>query len=110
MGRNLKQTQRQTNSQIGKIQNTNPKELCLEFYIFWSFEIVSYFGSFDKAQDRFMLRIFVLGDLTTLAFSLSGDGDFRRAGPFDNRHYFYRVTEQHVFVAAQNDSLVRARV
>jgi hypothetical protein len=76
----------------------------------WSFEIVSNFGSFDKAQDRFMLRIFLLGDLPTLAFSLGGDGDLRRAGPFDNRHYSYRVAEQDVFVAAENDCLIRTRV
>jgi hypothetical protein len=59
----------------------------------------------------FVLRIFwFLGDLTTLSFSLGGDGDLRRAGPFDNRHYFYRVAEQHVFVAAENDSLIRTSV
>jgi hypothetical protein len=34
----------QINPQIGKIQNTNPKETCLKSCIFWSFEIVSNFG------------------------------------------------------------------
>jgi hypothetical protein len=51
--RNPKQTQKKNQSQIGKIQNTDPKEACLEFYLFWSFGIVSNFGSFDNAQDRF---------------------------------------------------------
>src|SRR5439155_22004539 len=39
------ETNSETNkSHIGKIQNTESKEACLEFYIFWSFEIVSNFG------------------------------------------------------------------
>ena len=42
--RNPKQTQRQINLKSGKSKTTNPKEACLEFYIFWSFEIVSTFG------------------------------------------------------------------
>jgi len=42
--RNPKQTQRQINLKSGKSKTPNPKEACLEFYIFWSFEIVSNFG------------------------------------------------------------------
>src|SRR6266508_1630733 len=41
---NPKQTQRQINLKSGKSKTPNPKEACLEFYIFWSFEIVSNFG------------------------------------------------------------------
>ena len=42
--RNPKQTQIQINLKSGKSKTPNPKEACLEFYIFWSFEIVSNFG------------------------------------------------------------------
>jgi hypothetical protein len=51
--RNPKQTQRQINLKSGKSKTPNPNKACLEFNIFWSFEIVSNFGSFDMAQDRF---------------------------------------------------------
>jgi hypothetical protein len=44
MGRNPKQTPRQINLKSGKSKTPNPKEACLEFYTFWSFEIVSNFG------------------------------------------------------------------
>jgi hypothetical protein len=42
--RNSKQTQRQINLKSGKSKTPNPKEACLEFYIFSSFEIVLNFG------------------------------------------------------------------
>src|SRR6266568_2614080 len=42
--RNPKQTRRQINLKSGKSKTPNPKEACLEFYTFWSFEIVSNFG------------------------------------------------------------------
>jgi hypothetical protein len=42
--RNPKQTHGQTNLKPGKSKTPNPKEACLEFYLFWSFEIVSNFG------------------------------------------------------------------
>jgi len=42
--RNPKQTPRQINLKSGKSKTPNPKEACLEFYEFWSFEIVSDFG------------------------------------------------------------------
>jgi len=42
--RNPKQLQRQINLKSGKSKIPNPKEACLEFYMFWSFEIVSNFG------------------------------------------------------------------
>jgi hypothetical protein len=42
--RNPKQTQRQINLKSGKSKTPNAKEACLEFYIFWSFDIVSNFG------------------------------------------------------------------
>jgi len=42
--RNPKQTSRQINLNSKKSKTPNPKEACLEFYQFWSFEIVSDFG------------------------------------------------------------------
>jgi len=42
--RNPKQTQRQINLKSGKSKTPKLKEDCLEFYLFWSFEIVSNFG------------------------------------------------------------------
>src|SRR6266508_1962593 len=57
--RNPKQTRRQINLKSGKSKTPNPKEACLEFYIFWSFEIVSNFGSFDMAQDTFRASNFL---------------------------------------------------
>ena len=42
--RNPKQTQSQINLKSGKFKTPNPKEACLEIYIFWSFDIVSSFG------------------------------------------------------------------
>src|SRR5216684_59312 len=42
--RNPKQTQRQINLKSRKSKTPNPKEACLECFIFWSFEIVSNFG------------------------------------------------------------------
>ena len=43
----------------------------MEFYIFWSFEIVSNFGSFDMAQDRLScFEFFVLGACAPLCESL----------------------------------------
>ena len=51
--RNPKQTQKRINLKSGKSKTPNPNEACLEFSVFWSFEFVSNFGSFDMAQDRF---------------------------------------------------------
>src|SRR5690242_2851666 len=51
--RNTKQTYRQINRKSRKSKPLNPKRACLEFFLFWSFEIVLNFGSFGKAQDRF---------------------------------------------------------
>jgi len=42
--RNPKQTQRQINLKSGKSETVNPKEACLELYLFGSFGIVSNFG------------------------------------------------------------------
>src|SRR4029434_3667919 len=41
---NPKQTQKKINLKLGKSKTPNPKEACLELYLFWSFEIVSNFG------------------------------------------------------------------
>jgi len=57
--RNPKQTQRQINLKSGKPKTPNPKHACLEFYIFWIFEIVSNLGSFDMSQDRFCASNFL---------------------------------------------------
>jgi len=42
--RNPKQTLKQMKLKSGKSKTSNPKEACLEFDLFWSFEIVSNFG------------------------------------------------------------------
>src|SRR4030095_5002441 len=42
--RNPKHTQKKINLKVGKSKTPNPKEACLELYLFWSFEIVSNFG------------------------------------------------------------------
>jgi len=42
--RNPKQTLKQMNLKSGKSKTPNPKEACLEFDLFWSFEFVSNFG------------------------------------------------------------------
>jgi len=42
--RNPKQIPRQINLKLGKSKTPNPTEVCLEFILFWSFEIVSNFG------------------------------------------------------------------
>src|SRR4030095_1515610 len=51
--RNPKQTQRQINLKSGKSKTPNPQEARLEFYKFWSFEIVSNFGF--RASNFFFL-------------------------------------------------------
>jgi hypothetical protein len=53
--RNPKQTQRQTNLKAGKSKTPNPKEACLELYVFWSFEILSNFGF--RASNLLFLEI-----------------------------------------------------
>jgi hypothetical protein len=52
-----------------RIQNSSPKRFCLEHWDFLSFDIVSSFGSFDVAQDRFRASNlpFFLGALFDLA-------------------------------------------
>jgi len=42
--RNPKQTQSQLNLKTEKSKTLNPKEACLEFDLFWSFDFVSNFG------------------------------------------------------------------
>jgi len=42
--RNPKQTQKEIKLKLGKSKTPNPKEACLELFLFWSFEIVSNFG------------------------------------------------------------------
>jgi hypothetical protein len=42
-------------SQIGKIQNTESKEACLELYLFWSFGVVLHFGF--RASNFFVLGV-----------------------------------------------------
>jgi len=42
--RGPKQTPRQMNLKLEKSKTPNPTEACLEFILFWSFEIVSNFG------------------------------------------------------------------
>ena len=42
--RGPKQTPRQINLKLGKSKTPKPTEVCLEFILFWSFEIVSNFG------------------------------------------------------------------
>jgi len=49
--RNPKQTSRQEILNR-KIQTLNPNEICLEFCLFFSFEIVSNFGSFDLGSGQ----------------------------------------------------------
>jgi len=43
------------NLKLGKSKTPNPKEVCLEFYIFWSFEIVSSVG-FRASKFLFLAR------------------------------------------------------
>jgi len=60
--RNPKQTQIQINLKSGKSKTRNPKEACLEFYIFWSFEIVSNFGF--RASNFCPWRLWVFARVT----------------------------------------------
>jgi hypothetical protein len=53
--RNPKQTERQINLKSGKSKTPNPNQACLEFFLFWSFEIVSNFRIS-------CFEFFVLGD------------------------------------------------
>jgi hypothetical protein len=62
--RGPKQTPRQINLKSRKSKTPNPKEACLEFYPFWSFEIVSIRGAaFGFGASNF----FVLGALCAIA-------------------------------------------
>src|SRR4030095_16815330 len=74
-------------------------KLCLEFFPFWSFEIVSNFGSFGLAQDRFScFEFFLLRGLDPPIERETGNAikpTFRRSkqggGVWKRRVFFPRI-------------------
>jgi len=54
--RNSKPTERQINLKSGKSKTPSPNEVCLEFYLFWSLDIVSIRGAaFGFRASNFLL-------------------------------------------------------
>src|SRR5215472_1991349 len=51
--RNPNKLERQINLELGKSKTPNLNQVCFESRVFRPFELVSNFGSFDLAQDRF---------------------------------------------------------
>ena len=81
--RNPKQTQSQINLNRENPKHRIRKEACLEFYLFWSFEIVSNFG-FRASNFLFLapLRLCARHSFSDVLFN----SDFPRAFSFRQRN------------------------